>query len=154
MSVRTNVKLSKDRGLWKAAINSPCSQLPLRFEVERDSDCGVLDFLLWACGDLSCIAAGVSGAPLPRCASKDFPQVLVSSARADSAFWWARRPGGSWSCHCWPFPGRAYPIEQYPSRTRAAAAIMHMIMNNLDPAVAQVMNGRETEASIVQRNMT
>uniref|UniRef100_A0A452QMP1 urocanate hydratase n=1 Tax=Ursus americanus TaxID=9643 RepID=A0A452QMP1_URSAM len=32
---------------------------------------------------------------------------------------------------------RAYPIEQYPCRTRAAAAIMHMIMNNLDPAVAQ-----------------
>nr|XP_023403901.1 urocanate hydratase [Loxodonta africana] len=32
---------------------------------------------------------------------------------------------------------RAYPIEQYPCRTKAAAAIMHMIMNNLDPAVAQ-----------------
>uniref|UniRef100_A0A5F9D0X7 urocanate hydratase n=1 Tax=Oryctolagus cuniculus TaxID=9986 RepID=A0A5F9D0X7_RABIT len=32
---------------------------------------------------------------------------------------------------------KAYPIEQYPCRTRAAAAIMHMIMNNLDPAVAQ-----------------
>ncbi|XP_012859991.2 urocanate hydratase [Echinops telfairi] len=32
---------------------------------------------------------------------------------------------------------RAYPIEQYPCRTQAAAAIMHMIMNNLDPAVAQ-----------------
>ncbi|XP_038282648.1 urocanate hydratase isoform X1 [Canis lupus familiaris] len=32
---------------------------------------------------------------------------------------------------------RAYPIEQYPCQTRAAAAIMHMIMNNLDPAVAQ-----------------
>ncbi|XP_058144826.1 urocanate hydratase isoform X1 [Dasypus novemcinctus] len=32
---------------------------------------------------------------------------------------------------------RAYPIEQLPCRTRAAAAIMHMIMNNLDPAVAQ-----------------
>ncbi|XP_047390850.1 urocanate hydratase isoform X3 [Sciurus carolinensis] len=32
---------------------------------------------------------------------------------------------------------RAYPIQQYPCRTRAAAAIMHMIMNNLDPAVAQ-----------------
>ncbi|XP_006751637.1 urocanate hydratase-like isoform X1 [Leptonychotes weddellii] len=32
---------------------------------------------------------------------------------------------------------RAYPIGQYPCRTRAAAAIMHMIMNNLDPAVAQ-----------------
>ncbi|XP_019659211.1 urocanate hydratase isoform X3 [Ailuropoda melanoleuca] len=31
----------------------------------------------------------------------------------------------------------AYPIERYPCRTRAAAAIMHMIMNNLDPAVAQ-----------------
>lgn len=32
---------------------------------------------------------------------------------------------------------RAYPIEQYPCRTPAAAAIMHMVMNNLDPAVAQ-----------------
>ncbi|XP_040850858.1 urocanate hydratase isoform X2 [Ochotona curzoniae] len=32
---------------------------------------------------------------------------------------------------------KAYPIDQYPCRTRAAAAIMHMIMNNLDPAVAQ-----------------
>uniref|UniRef100_A0A2K5F4H2 urocanate hydratase n=1 Tax=Aotus nancymaae TaxID=37293 RepID=A0A2K5F4H2_AOTNA len=32
---------------------------------------------------------------------------------------------------------RAYPVEQYPCRTKAAAAIMHMIMNNLDPAVAQ-----------------
>ncbi|XP_060036241.1 urocanate hydratase isoform X2 [Erinaceus europaeus] len=32
---------------------------------------------------------------------------------------------------------RAYPIQQYPCRMRAAAAIMHMIMNNLDPAVAQ-----------------
>uniref|UniRef100_A0A2K6UJX7 Urocanate hydratase n=1 Tax=Saimiri boliviensis boliviensis TaxID=39432 RepID=A0A2K6UJX7_SAIBB len=32
---------------------------------------------------------------------------------------------------------RAYPVEQYPCRTKVAAAIMHMIMNNLDPAVAQ-----------------
>uniref|UniRef100_A0A287AAZ5 Urocanate hydratase n=2 Tax=Sus scrofa TaxID=9823 RepID=A0A287AAZ5_PIG len=32
---------------------------------------------------------------------------------------------------------KAYPVEQYPCRTKAAAAIMHMIMNNLDPAVAQ-----------------
>ncbi|XP_004581413.2 urocanate hydratase [Ochotona princeps] len=32
---------------------------------------------------------------------------------------------------------KAYPIDQYPCRTRAAATIMHMIMNNLDPAVAQ-----------------
>ncbi|KAK1337638.1 LOW QUALITY PROTEIN: hypothetical protein QTO34_002271 [Cnephaeus nilssonii] len=32
---------------------------------------------------------------------------------------------------------RAYPVQQYPCRTKAAAAIMHMIMNNLDPAVAQ-----------------
>uniref|UniRef100_H3BZ80 Urocanate hydratase n=1 Tax=Tetraodon nigroviridis TaxID=99883 RepID=H3BZ80_TETNG len=34
-------------------------------------------------------------------------------------------------------PMRAYPIDQYPCRTRQAAAIMLMIMNNLDPAVAQ-----------------
>ncbi|XP_033823142.1 urocanate hydratase [Periophthalmus magnuspinnatus] len=32
---------------------------------------------------------------------------------------------------------KAYPIEKYPCRTREAAAIMLMIMNNLDPAVAQ-----------------
>ncbi|XP_043979297.1 urocanate hydratase [Gambusia affinis] len=32
---------------------------------------------------------------------------------------------------------RAYPIDQYPCRTRQAAAMMLMIMNNLDPAVAQ-----------------
>lgn len=36
---------------------------------------------------------------------------------------------------CFP---RAYPIDQYPCRTRQAASIMLMIMNNLDPAVAQV----------------
>jgi len=33
---------------------------------------------------------------------------------------------------------RAYPIELYPCRTKQAAAIMHMIMNNLDHQVAQV----------------
>ena len=32
---------------------------------------------------------------------------------------------------------RAYPIGEYPCKTRSAAAIMHMIMNNLDPRVAQ-----------------
>ncbi len=32
---------------------------------------------------------------------------------------------------------RAYPIDDYPARTRQAAAIMHMLMNNLDPQVAQ-----------------
>uniref|UniRef100_A0A7N6ACS3 Urocanate hydratase n=1 Tax=Anabas testudineus TaxID=64144 RepID=A0A7N6ACS3_ANATE len=32
---------------------------------------------------------------------------------------------------------RAYPIDQYPCRTRQAASLMLMIMNNLDPAVAQ-----------------
>lgn len=32
---------------------------------------------------------------------------------------------------------RARPIGQYPARTHQAAAIMHMIQNNLDPAVAQ-----------------
>lgn len=32
---------------------------------------------------------------------------------------------------------RAYPIDEYPARTRQAAAIMLMIMNNLDPRVAQ-----------------
>ncbi|XP_051838964.1 urocanate hydratase isoform X2 [Antechinus flavipes] len=32
---------------------------------------------------------------------------------------------------------RAYPIQNYPCKTKSAAAIMHMIMNNLDPSVAQ-----------------
>ncbi|XP_052781562.1 urocanate hydratase-like [Mya arenaria] len=32
---------------------------------------------------------------------------------------------------------RAYPIGDYPARCRQAAALMHMIMNNLDPRVAQ-----------------
>ena len=34
----------------------------------------------------------------------------------------------------------AYPIDEYPAKTRQAAAIMLMIMNNLDPRVAQVNN--------------
>ncbi|KAG9332537.1 hypothetical protein JZ751_014635 [Albula glossodonta] len=38
---------------------------------------------------------------------------------------------------CPPIRMRAYPIDQYPCRTHQAAAIMHMIMNNLDPVVAQ-----------------
>uniref|UniRef100_A0A8D1BXU6 urocanate hydratase n=1 Tax=Sus scrofa TaxID=9823 RepID=A0A8D1BXU6_PIG len=41
---------------------------------------------------------------------------------------------------------KAYPVEQYPCRTKAAAAIMHMIMNNLDPAVAQVTAGNQGRA--------
>ncbi|XP_062977463.1 urocanate hydratase [Elgaria multicarinata webbii] len=32
---------------------------------------------------------------------------------------------------------RAHPIHEYPCKTNQAAAIMHMIMNNLDAAVAQ-----------------
>lgn len=32
---------------------------------------------------------------------------------------------------------RAYPLHEYPARTNKAAAVMHMIMNNLDPRVAQ-----------------
>lgn len=34
-------------------------------------------------------------------------------------------------------PMKAYPLEAYPSRSPQAAAIMMMIQNNLDPAVAQ-----------------
>ena len=34
-------------------------------------------------------------------------------------------------------PMKAYPLDAYPSETPQAAAIMLMIMNNLDPAVAQ-----------------
>ena len=32
---------------------------------------------------------------------------------------------------------RAYPIDEIPARTRAGAAIIHMILNNLDSRVAQ-----------------
>ncbi|CAG0896373.1 unnamed protein product [Darwinula stevensoni] len=35
------------------------------------------------------------------------------------------------------FPIRAYPVDAYPAKTTSAACIMHMIMNNLDPRVAQ-----------------
>ena len=35
------------------------------------------------------------------------------------------------------YPMHARPIQEYPARTRQAAAIMLMITNNLDPAVAQ-----------------
>ena len=35
------------------------------------------------------------------------------------------------------FEMKAHPIDAYPARSRSAAAIMHMIQNNLDPAVAQ-----------------
>ncbi|KAG1679867.1 Urocanate hydratase [Nymphon striatum] len=35
------------------------------------------------------------------------------------------------------FEIKAYPIDQYQTKSKKAAAIMHMIMNNLDPAVAQ-----------------
>ena len=37
---------------------------------------------------------------------------------------------------------RAYPIDDYPVKCPQAAAIMHMIMNNLDPKVAQVRSLR------------
>ena len=32
---------------------------------------------------------------------------------------------------------RAYPIEDIAARTKAGAAVIHMILNNLDPKVAQ-----------------
>ena len=32
---------------------------------------------------------------------------------------------------------QAHPIGDYPARCTAGAALMHMVMNNLDPAVAQ-----------------
>jgi urocanate hydratase len=35
------------------------------------------------------------------------------------------------------YPIRAYPIDWYPAKSRQAAAILLMLMNNLDPAVAQ-----------------
>jgi len=34
-------------------------------------------------------------------------------------------------------PLRAYPIDQIPAKTKHGAAIIHMILNNLDPKVAQ-----------------
>ncbi|HPF70083.1 MAG TPA: urocanate hydratase, partial [Candidatus Krumholzibacteria bacterium] len=36
-----------------------------------------------------------------------------------------------------PYAMHARPIDQYPARSRQAAAVMLMIQNNLDPAVAQ-----------------
>ena len=36
------------------------------------------------------------------------------------------------------FPMKAHHIDEYPAETSQAAAVMLMIMNNLDPAVAQV----------------
>ena len=39
------------------------------------------------------------------------------------------------SLDCDPF--RAYPLKDYPAVTKHGAAIMLMIMNNLDRAVAQ-----------------
>lgn len=35
-------------------------------------------------------------------------------------------------------PMKAYPFQEYPTRCTQAAGIMHMLMNNLDPCVAQV----------------
>jgi urocanate hydratase len=35
------------------------------------------------------------------------------------------------------YPMKAYPLDEYPSRCKQAAAIQLMIMNNLDNAVAQ-----------------
>jgi urocanate hydratase len=35
------------------------------------------------------------------------------------------------------FPMKAYPIDQYPAKTLEGRALMLMICNNLDPAVAQ-----------------
>jgi urocanate hydratase len=32
---------------------------------------------------------------------------------------------------------KAHPIGAYPAKCQQAAALMHMIQNNLDPAVAQ-----------------
>lgn len=32
---------------------------------------------------------------------------------------------------------RAYPVQEYPAKCSQAAAVMHMIMNNLDDRVAQ-----------------
>lgn len=37
------------------------------------------------------------------------------------------------------FPLKAYPIQHFPAKIAEAQAIMLMIFNNLDPAVAQVI---------------
>lgn len=44
---------------------------------------------------------------------------------------------------------RAYPIGEYPCKTKSAAAIMLMIMNNLDPSVAQVRCNENKEAGLI-----
>ncbi|KAK8777407.1 hypothetical protein V5799_029250 [Amblyomma americanum] len=49
---------------------------------------------------------------------------------------------GKWSARLPPqasagIQSRAYPIDDYPAKSKQAAAVMLMIMNNLDPQVAQ-----------------
>ena len=56
------------------------------------------------------------------------PEFARELARAGHVYMWRFRPR---------YPMHARPIGDYPARTRQAAAIMLMIQNNLDPAVAQ-----------------
>lgn len=46
---------------------------------------------------------------------------------------------------------RAYPIGDYPCKTKSAAAIMLMIMNNLDPSVAQVRHNGNKDAGFIEQ---
>lgn len=43
---------------------------------------------------------------------------------------------------------RAYPIHEYPAKCTQAAAVMHMMMNNLDRRVAQVIQDDEVTVSM------
>ena len=42
-----------------------------------------------------------------------------------------------YSTHLFFHYSRAYPIEDIAAKTRHGAAVIHMILNNLDPKVAQ-----------------
>ena len=65
----------------------------------------------------------------PRPARRPGAGVRRRAARADGRIYMHRfRP---------PYAMHARPLDQYPARCRQAAAIMLMIQNNLDPAVAQ-----------------
>lgn len=46
---------------------------------------------------------------------------------------------------------RAYPIGDYPCKTKSAAAIMLMIMNNLDPSVAQVRHSENEDTGFIEQ---
>jgi hypothetical protein len=109
-----------------------------------------LSFQSWTYGSSNHSApercAFVAVEPLPSpCAEASGEACVLDSLAVAWQVRCSSRKGGVVPCSaslCCTFPCRAYPIQQYPCRTSTAAAIMHMIMNNLDPAVAQVTLGK------------